>query len=55
MKLNYSRLQIELTRRCNQSCEHCCRGEAQPVDLTKEKVNDFFEKMIEKIKEDIKF
>lgn len=44
MKLYYSRLQIELTRRCNQSCIHCCRGESQNIDLTKEIVDDFFEK-----------
>lgn len=44
MKLNYSRLQIELTRRCNQSCIHCCRGESQNIDLTKEIVDAFFEK-----------
>ena len=44
MKLYYSRLQIELTRRCNQNCAHCCRGESQNIDLTKEIVDDFFEK-----------
>lgn len=44
MRLYYSRLQIELTRRCNQSCVHCCRGESQNIDLTKEIVDDFFEK-----------
>ncbi len=44
MKLYYSRLQIELTRRCNQNCAHCCRGESQDVDITKKIVDDFFEK-----------
>ncbi len=44
MKLYYSRLQIELTRRCNQSCAHCCRGESQNIDLTKEIVDEYFEK-----------
>lgn len=44
MKIYYSRLQIELTRRCNQSCAHCCRGEAQILDLTEDIVNTFFEK-----------
>lgn len=44
MKLFYSRLQFELTRRCNQKCAHCCRGDAQDIDLTKDIVDDFFEK-----------
>lgn len=44
MKLDYSRLQIELTRRCNQKCADCCRGESQNVDITKEIIDDFFEK-----------
>lgn len=44
MKLHYSRLQFELTRRCNQECIHCCRGESQNLDLTKEIVDEFFEK-----------
>lgn len=43
MKLYYSRLQFELTRRCNQQCAHCCRGESQNVDLTEEIVDAFFE------------
>ena len=44
MKLSYSNLQIELTRRCNQECAHCCRGDAQDLDLTEEIVDAFFEK-----------
>lgn len=44
MKLYYSALQIELTRRCNQECAHCCRGDYQNVDLTKETIDAFFEK-----------
>lgn len=44
MKLYYSQLQFELTRRCNQSCAHCCRGESQNVDISKEIIDDFFEK-----------
>lgn len=44
MRLYYSRLQIELTRRCNQKCADCCRGESQNVDITKEIIDDFFEK-----------
>jgi sulfatase maturation enzyme AslB (radical SAM superfamily) len=27
---------IEVTRRCNFSCDHCLRGDAQPVDLSPE-------------------
>lgn len=44
MKLYYSRLQFELTRRCNQNCAHCCRGESQNVDISKEIIDDFFER-----------
>ncbi len=44
MKLYYSKLQIELTRRCNQSCIHCCRGNYQNIDLTEEIIDSFFEK-----------
>ncbi len=44
MKLYYSRLQIELTRRCNQKCADCCRGDEQKVDISKEIIDAFFEK-----------
>ena len=43
MKLFYYRLQFELTRRCNQECAHCCRGDAQNLDLTEDIVDAFFE------------
>lgn len=44
LKLYYSNLQFELTRRCNQECGHCCRGESQNLDLTEQIVDAFFEK-----------
>lgn len=44
MKIVYSRLQFELTRRCNQNCNHCCRGESQNLDLSKDVVDTFFDK-----------
>lgn len=44
MKIYYSDLQIELTRRCNQECAHCCRGDSQNIDLTKNTIDTFFEK-----------
>lgn len=44
MKIYYSTLQIELTRRCNQECAHYCRGNSQDVDLTKKTIDNFFEK-----------
>jgi hypothetical protein len=33
-------LVLEVTRRCNMCCEHCLRGEAENVDLTKEIVDE---------------
>lgn len=44
MKIAYSGLQFELTRRCNQSCLHCCRGESQNLDLSEKIVDAFFDK-----------
>lgn len=43
MKIILSRVQFELTRRCNQECLHCCRGEAEDMDLTKEIVDALFD------------
>ncbi|MCI8331041.1 MAG: hypothetical protein HFE04_02940 [Bacilli bacterium] len=42
MKTYYYQLQFELTRRCNQECVHCCRGEAQNIDIKKEITVDLF-------------
>lgn len=43
MKIYYEDLQFELTRKCNQECAHCCRGESQDLDLTKDIVDAFFD------------
>jgi len=39
MKLSFSNLVLETTRRCNMKCEHCLRGAAQPVDMDREIIN----------------
>jgi len=33
MKVNISNLIVEVTRKCNMTCDHCLRGEAQAVDI----------------------
>ncbi len=35
-------LTFETTRKCNQHCEHCMRGNSQDINLTKEIVDFFF-------------
>lgn len=35
-ELKYESLVLELTRRCNMSCAHCLRGDAQALDMSKE-------------------
>lgn len=39
MKAELYSLIFEVTRRCNLSCEHCLRGDAQGMDLSRETVN----------------
>lgn len=36
---------IESTRRCNQSCDHCLRGETQSKDMNAETIEAFLEQM----------
>lgn len=38
--LHIDSLCIEVTRRCNMSCEHCLRGDAQNIDITDEILNN---------------
>jgi len=42
---NYQEIIIEITRRCNMTCEHCLRGEAQAKDMPQE----YIKKMVEHI------
>lgn len=35
MKIQVDTLAIEVTRRCNMQCEHCLRGNAQNLDISK--------------------
>lgn len=40
---------IEVTRKCNQNCKHCMRGEQQEIDIPKEYVDTFLNKIDKKI------
>lgn len=42
-KYKFSGLLIELTRKCNLSCKHCMRGNAQNVTITREVIDKIFE------------
>ena len=37
--LTFDSLLIENTRRCNFACSHCCRGDAQNLDISPESIN----------------
>ena len=39
----FTSLMIELTRKCNLSCKHCMRGDAQDVTITREIIDTIFE------------
>ena len=43
MEIIYHELGIELTRRCNEKCEHCLRGDAMDIDLSKEVIDALFD------------
>ena len=43
MEIIYKELGIELTRRCNEKCEHCLRGPAENIDLSKEVIDSLFD------------
>lgn len=40
-------LVVEITRRCNASCDHCLRGDAQNIDIS----NDTMDNLLEDVKE----
>ena len=33
MKINIRNISVEITRRCNLKCAHCCRGNAENIDI----------------------
>lgn len=35
-KLSFENLIFEVTRRCNMTCAHCCKGETQNIDISRE-------------------
>lgn len=41
--LSIGDLYLEVTRRCNMQCEHCLRGNAQAVDMSRETVDKIFD------------
>ncbi len=43
MEIIYRELGIELTRRCNEKCKHCLRGDAIDEDLSKEVIDSLFD------------
>jgi len=44
-RVTIDRLAIEVTRRCNMSCEHCMRGEPEDLDMTRELIGSLFSKV----------
>lgn len=45
MKLSIGDAAIEVTRRCNMSCEHCLRGDAEHMDISDEYLDAYFSKI----------
>lgn len=42
-KLTLAGLMVELTRRCNLACSHCSRGNAENLDLSREKIDSLLD------------
>lgn len=42
-KYKYAELMVEITRKCNLRCEHCLRGDAQNVTMSREIIDRIFE------------
>lgn len=38
-------INIEITRKCNFACEHCMRGDAQNITITKEIIDRIFDEI----------
>ncbi len=51
MEINLGMLAFEVTRRCNESCLHCCKGKAESIDMTKEIIDKVLKNPNYKIKE----
>ena len=45
MRYIYTHAYLEITRKCNLHCAHCMRGPAQNIEISKEDVDLFFEKL----------
>lgn len=43
MEIHYSKLQIEITRLCNQVCKFCCRGKAQDLNQSIDNIDALFD------------
>lgn len=44
MKYKFDVLEVEITRKCQLKCMHCFRGDAQPIDMSKEVIDCFLDK-----------
>lgn len=44
-EISLGTLLLEVTRRCNMTCEHCLRGAAQPVNMRKEFIDKLFSQL----------
>lgn len=51
MKIKTGMLAFEVTRRCNETCLHCCKGKAESIDITKEVIDKVLKSPNYKIKE----